>query len=152
MNFKRSAQTVHKYFHNVLRVVLALHDTQLVTPTPVDEDCTHPRWKYFKGCLGALDGTLIDVTIPEADKVRYRTRKGTILVNVLATCSAADTHVLRDALTPEKCFKVPNGHFYLCDKGYPNEEGFLTPYKMVRYHLSEWGNGPSIPQNYKEYF
>ncbi|KAL8540932.1 hypothetical protein ACS0TY_002263 [Phlomoides rotata] len=104
MNFKRSAQTVHKYFHNVLRVVLALHDTQLVTPTPVDEDCTHPRWKYFKGCLGALDGTLIDVTIPEADKSMH-------FIYMLTGWegSAADTHVLRDALTPEKCFKVPNG-------------------------------------------
>ncbi|KAL8493344.1 hypothetical protein ACS0TY_024527 [Phlomoides rotata] len=74
-SFECSAQTVHRHFHNVLRVVLALHDTLLVTPTPVDEDCTHPRWKYFKGCLGALDGTLIDVTVPEADKARYRTRK-----------------------------------------------------------------------------
>ncbi|KAL8513994.1 hypothetical protein ACS0TY_013200 [Phlomoides rotata] len=39
-----------------------------------------PRW------LGALDGTLIDVTVPEIDKARYRTRKGTISVNVLAVC------------------------------------------------------------------
>ncbi|KAL8526647.1 hypothetical protein ACS0TY_015742 [Phlomoides rotata] len=91
----------------------------------MDEDCTHPRWKYFMGCLGALDGTLIDVTIPEADKARYRTRKGTVSVNVLAACdrsmryiymltgwegSAADARVLRDALTPEKGFKVPNGN------------------------------------------
>ncbi|MED6150452.1 hypothetical protein PIB30_072447, partial [Stylosanthes scabra] len=28
------------------------------------------------GCLGALDGTYIEVTIPEGDKARYRTRKG----------------------------------------------------------------------------
>ncbi|KAL8504296.1 hypothetical protein ACS0TY_022872 [Phlomoides rotata] len=46
-SFTRSAQTVHKHFHAVLRAVLSLHDTLLVTPTPVDEDCTHPRWKYF---------------------------------------------------------------------------------------------------------
>ncbi|KAL8517244.1 hypothetical protein ACS0TY_015466 [Phlomoides rotata] len=45
--FTRSAQTVHKHFHAVLRVVLSLHDTLLVSPTLVDEDCTHPRWKYF---------------------------------------------------------------------------------------------------------
>ncbi|KAL8540127.1 hypothetical protein ACS0TY_001641 [Phlomoides rotata] len=45
--FTRSAQTVHKHFHAVLQAVLSLHDTLLVTPTPVDEDCTHPRWKYF---------------------------------------------------------------------------------------------------------
>ncbi|KAL8550868.1 hypothetical protein ACS0TY_000081 [Phlomoides rotata] len=165
--FKRSSQTVHQHFHNVLRAVLNLHDILLATPTPVDDECTHPRWKYFKGCLGALDGTLIDVTVPEVDKARYRSRKGTISVNVLAACdrnmrfiymltgwegSAADARVLRDALCREDGFKVPHGNYYLCDNGYPNGEGFLTPYKMVRYHLHEWGNGPSTPQNYKEFF
>ncbi|KAL8479893.1 hypothetical protein ACS0TY_026728 [Phlomoides rotata] len=62
--FKRSSHTVHQHFHNVLRVVLNLHGILLATPTPVDDECTHPRWKHFKGCLGALDGTLIDVTVP----------------------------------------------------------------------------------------
>ncbi|KAL8529924.1 hypothetical protein ACS0TY_007114 [Phlomoides rotata] len=46
--FKRSSLTVHQHLHNVLRVILNLHDMLLVTPTPVDDDCTHPRWKYFK--------------------------------------------------------------------------------------------------------
>ncbi|KAL8494052.1 hypothetical protein ACS0TY_025017 [Phlomoides rotata] len=166
-NFKRSGQTIHTHFHNVLRVVLKLHSILLATPTPVDDDCTHPRWKHFKGCLGALDGTLIDVTVPEIDKARYHTRKGTVSVNVLAACdrqmrfiymltgwegSAADARVLRDALYRDDGLKVPHGNFYLCDNGYPNGEGFLTPYKMVRYHLQEWGNGPTVPQNYKEYF
>ncbi|KAL8483675.1 hypothetical protein ACS0TY_026380 [Phlomoides rotata] len=94
--FKRSSHTVHQHFHNVLRTVLNLHGTLLASPTPVDDECTHPRWKHFKGCLGALDGTLIDVTIPEIDKARYRTRKGTISVNVLAACdrsSAIYLHV-----------------------------------------------------------
>ncbi|KAL8542899.1 hypothetical protein ACS0TY_003688 [Phlomoides rotata] len=84
--FKRSSHTVHQHFHNVLRVVLNLHDILLASPTLVDDEYTHPRWKHFKGCLGALDGTLIDVIVPEIDKARYRTRKGTISVNVLATC------------------------------------------------------------------
>ncbi|KAL8534540.1 hypothetical protein ACS0TY_010523 [Phlomoides rotata] len=119
------------------------------------------------GCLGALDGTLVDVTIPEADKARYRTRKGTISVNVFAACdrrmhfiymltgwegSVADACVLRDAISRPSGFRVPHGNYYLCDNGYANRDGFLTPYKMVRYHLHEWGNGPSTPQNYKEYF
>ncbi|KAL8556047.1 hypothetical protein ACS0TY_003739 [Phlomoides rotata] len=45
---------------------------------------------HSKDCLGALDGTLIDVTIPEIDRARYRTRKGTISVNVLAACDRSD--------------------------------------------------------------
>ncbi|KAL8465833.1 hypothetical protein ACS0TY_035083 [Phlomoides rotata] len=84
--FKRSSHTVHQHFHNVLTAILNLHGILLASPTPVDDECTHPRWKHFKGCLGALDDTLIDVTIPEINKARYRTRKGTISVNVLAFC------------------------------------------------------------------
>ncbi|KAL0307946.1 UNVERIFIED_CONTAM: hypothetical protein Sangu_2488200 [Sesamum angustifolium] len=64
--------------------------------------------KNCVGCLGALDGTFIDVRVPEHDKGRYRTRKGHIAVNVLGVCnpnmqfiyvlsgwegSAADSHV-----------------------------------------------------------
>ncbi|KAL8505856.1 hypothetical protein ACS0TY_016906 [Phlomoides rotata] len=40
----------------------------------------------FQDCLGTLDGTLIDVTVPKVDKARYRTRKRTILINALAAC------------------------------------------------------------------
>ncbi|KAL8465204.1 hypothetical protein ACS0TY_034634 [Phlomoides rotata] len=84
--FRRSSHTVHQHFHNVLRAVLNLHGSLLASPTPVDDECTQPRWKHFKGCLCALDGTLIDVTVPEIDKARYRIRKGTISVNVLVAC------------------------------------------------------------------
>ncbi|KAL8547109.1 hypothetical protein ACS0TY_006724 [Phlomoides rotata] len=80
-HFKRSGQTIHTYFHNVLRAVLKLHEVLLAKPSPVTDDSTHPSWKHFKGCLGALDGTLIDVTVPEKDKARYRTRNGTVSVN-----------------------------------------------------------------------
>jgi hypothetical protein len=43
------------------------------------------------------------------------------------------------------------GYYYLCDAGYMNGEGFLTPYRGQRYHLSEWRNGlqPTTP---KEFF
>ncbi|KAL8476290.1 hypothetical protein ACS0TY_028820 [Phlomoides rotata] len=83
-------------------------------------------WKLpFPGCLGALDGTYIDVHVPSVDKGRYRNRKGHCSVNVL-------------------------GNYYLRDNGYPNCEGFLTPYKGVRYHLSEWSSRQ--PQTYQEYF
>lgn len=33
------------------------------------------------------------------------------------------------------------GYYYLCDVGYMNCEGFLTPYRSQRYHLSVWKNG-----------
>ncbi|KAL8475923.1 hypothetical protein ACS0TY_028544 [Phlomoides rotata] len=46
--FKRSSHTVHQHFHNILQVVLNLHGSLLASPTPVDDECTHPRWKHFK--------------------------------------------------------------------------------------------------------
>ena len=47
------------------------------------------------------------------------------------------------------CFE---GRYYLCDNGYANCDGFLTPYKSVRYHLQEWGIGTEAPQNPREMF
>lgn len=157
----------------------------------------------MQGCLGALDGTYIDVLVSNQDKPRYRTRKGNTATNVLAVCdrkmdfvyflpgwegSAGDSRVLRDAVSRDNGFKVPQGTttlqlftrlqicqrpldvlptclrltchrcfffiggYYLCDNGYANSNGFLTPYKGVRYHMKEWGPGMQAPQNPKELF
>lgn len=77
-----------------------------------------------QGCIGALDGSYVLVTVSEADKARYRTRKGSIAVNILAACntdlqfiymltgwegSAADSRVLRDAVSRNNGLKVPQG-------------------------------------------
>ncbi|XP_042050714.1 protein ALP1-like isoform X2 [Salvia splendens] len=120
-----------------------------------------------QGCLGALDGTYINVRVLIADVPRYRNRKGHITTNTLAVCdpklrfiyllpgwegSAGDSRILRDAVSRPLGLKVPKGCYYLCDNGYPNAEGFLTPYKAVRYHLKEWGVGRQAPQNAAELF
>ncbi|KAL0396475.1 UNVERIFIED_CONTAM: hypothetical protein Scaly_0095900 [Sesamum calycinum] len=44
------------------------------------------------------------------------------------------------------------GNYYLCDNGYGNVEGFLTPYRGVRYHLKEWDRGTGGPQSPRELF
>ncbi|KAF3952990.1 hypothetical protein CMV_021519 [Castanea mollissima] len=56
-------------------------------PEPVPEDSSDERWKWFKNCLDALDGTYIRVRVPLEDKPRYRNRKGEIATNVLGVCS-----------------------------------------------------------------
>ncbi|KAH6767391.1 hypothetical protein C2S52_018374 [Perilla frutescens var. hirtella] len=66
--------------------------------------------------------------------------------------SAADFRILRDALNRANGLKVPRGHYYLCDNGYANSEGFLAPYKGIRYHLKEWGPTNARPQNKEELF
>lgn len=82
------------------------------------------RWKFFKNCLGTLYRTYIKVNVSEADKSRYRTRKGEITTNVLGVCSPtlqfiyvfpgwegsiADSRVLRDAISRSNGLKVPQG-------------------------------------------
>ncbi|XP_047952986.1 putative nuclease HARBI1 isoform X2 [Salvia hispanica] len=166
-NFVRSGSTVSYYVNKVLAAILSLHTVLIPKATPVTDDCNDHRWKWFKGCLGALDGTHINVLVGDADKPRYRNRKGQISTNTLAACdrnmqfvffypgwegSAGDSRVLRDAVAQPDGFKVPQGCYYLCDNGYANSNGFLTPFRGVRYHLKEWGPGTAIPQNPREMF
>ncbi|KAL0301353.1 UNVERIFIED_CONTAM: hypothetical protein Sradi_6412100 [Sesamum radiatum] len=166
-DFIRSGRTISKHFHSVLKAVLRLSSILLARPLPVDDECQDSRWRWFKGCLGALDGTHIEVCVPDSDKGRYRNRKGQISTNVLGLCniegmftyvlsgwegSAADGRVLRDAVHRPAGVKVPTGNYYLCDNGYGNVEGFLTPYRGVRYHLKEWDRGNGGPQCPRELF
>ncbi|GFP94815.1 hypothetical protein PHJA_001625900 [Phtheirospermum japonicum] len=124
--FLRSGQTISKHFHLVLRAVLRLHPVLTVAPNPIDESCTDGHWKWFKGCLGALDGTYVPVQVRLREKPRYRNWRGEVSVNVLGVCdlhmkfnfvltgwegSAADSHVLRDAITRNNGLKVPTGNF-----------------------------------------
>ncbi|XP_041994846.1 uncharacterized protein LOC121745125 [Salvia splendens] len=85
-SFFRSGSTVSHYIDKVLGAVLSLHRVLLSKPKPVADDCIDHRWKWFKGCLGALDGTHINVLVGNSDKPRYRTRKGSIATNTLAVC------------------------------------------------------------------
>ncbi|XP_057779737.1 uncharacterized protein LOC130998326 [Salvia miltiorrhiza] len=162
-----SFETISRYVRTVLKAILKLHVILLVKPEPVPNECDDPRWKWFKGCLGALDGTYINVLVPNNDKPHYRTRKGQIATNTLGVCdrnmkfvyilpgwegSAADARVLRDALNRPHGLRVPRGNYYLVNNGYANSEGFLAPYKRVRYHLKEWGPSNARPQNAKELF
>ncbi|XVF53730.1 hypothetical protein PTKIN_Ptkin05aG0122200 [Pterospermum kingtungense] len=162
----RSGETISRQFHAVLKAVLRLHPLLLKKPEPIPEDCTDSRWKWFKGCLGALDGTHIKVNVKQVDKPRYRSRKGDIVTNVLGVCtpnmefiyvlpgwegSTADGRVLRDAISRRNGLKIPQGHYYLCDAGYTNGKGFLAPYRGQRYHLNEWRQGQQ-PRTPKEYF
>ncbi|KAL0404135.1 UNVERIFIED_CONTAM: hypothetical protein Sradi_2054300 [Sesamum radiatum] len=117
----RSARTVSQHFHRVLIAVLRLHSLLLAKSVPVSADSSCARWKWFKGCLGALDGTYIDVRVSAEDTARYRTRKGSVSVNVLGVCdrkmcfiyvlarecSAADARVLRDAISRSNGLKNP---------------------------------------------
>ncbi|KAL0347974.1 UNVERIFIED_CONTAM: hypothetical protein Sangu_1025200 [Sesamum angustifolium] len=118
----------------------------LAKAAPITDNCSEPRWRWFKGCLGALEGIFIDLRVPEQDKGRYYTRKGQIAVNVLGICnlniqfiyvlsgwegSVVDSRVLRDAIHRPHGLRVPSGNYYLCDNDYTNADGFLTYHTVV---------------------
>ncbi|KAL7206911.1 hypothetical protein ACSBR2_019587 [Camellia fascicularis] len=143
-NFYRFGGTVSRYFNDVLKAVLRLQANLLVTPNPITEASTDPRWNCFQNCLGALDGTYIKVRVPVVHQARYRTRKGEIATNVLGVFSqdmnfiyvlpgwegsAADSRVLRDAINQLNGLRIPNGYYYLVDARYTNGKGFLAPYR-----------------------
>lgn len=62
-NFYRSPESVSRNFNACLLAVLKLNQLLLKKPEPIPEDCTDGKWKYFKNCLGALDGTHIDTHV-----------------------------------------------------------------------------------------
>ncbi|XP_057532858.1 uncharacterized protein LOC130810743 [Amaranthus tricolor] len=163
--FTRLGETVSRQFHTVLKAVVKIGKYYI---KQVDFNVTYDgdnKWKWFEGALGALDGTLIKMTVPLEDRPRYRDRKGDITTNVLATCdpslrfnyvlpgwegSASDPRILGDALRRPNGLKVPRNKYFLVDLGYSNAQGFLAPYKGTRYHLNLWRG--SAPTNYKELF
>jgi len=143
-------------------VKLPTTDTSLASRITDD-----PKYKtFFTDCLGALDGTHIDVHLPPADQPRYRNRKGHLSQNVLAVCnfnmeftyilagwegSAHDSAVLRDAQF-YKGFVTPPGKYWLGDAGYSNTDTVLVPYRGTRYHLKEQRLAGKKPENAKELF
>ncbi|KAA0036563.1 retrotransposon protein [Cucumis melo var. makuwa] len=112
--FVRSGETVSLHFNLVLLAVVRLYEKLIKRPVPVTNNCNDQRWKCFEKCLSALDGTYIKVNVPATDRPTFRTR------------SAADSRILRDALSRENGLQVPKGYYYLYDAGYQNAEGFLV--------------------------
>ena len=91
------------------------------------EEFDNPQFKNFDKCLGALDGTHINVFLPPGDYPQYRNRKQSLSQNVLTVCnfellyvyilpgwegSAYDSHVLKDVQDNHK-FNTPEGIFLL---------------------------------------
>nr|AAT38700.1 Putative transposase, related [Solanum demissum] len=114
VDYIRSGWSVSQAFNECLKAILKLAPLLLVNPKSVLEDELDDRRRWFKGCLGALDGTYIQIRVPYKDKPRYMTRKGEIATNVLEVCdknlnftyvlpgwegSTTDGRVLRNAIT-----------------------------------------------------
>lgn len=171
--FGRSQETISRKFHEVLDALERM-SVHLLRPGPNELTQLHPRLvsdnrygPYFKGFIGAIDGTHVPVTVAGKESEKYWNRKSDTSMNVLAICnidmlfiyayigipgSAHDAKVLALAMEgPHQFPTAPFGKYYLGDSGYPLRPGFLTPYRGERYHLSQY-NGASPPSSYKEMF
>ncbi|CAN1812773.1 hypothetical protein LINPERHAP1_LOCUS26630 [Linum perenne] len=129
--FHRSGETIYRAIHSVLLAVLNIHTLLMAHPVAVPDNSTDHTCKHFKGCVGAIDGTMVNVRTTKARQSRFRTRKGTTAINVLRVItqnmnwiyclagwegSAHDSRVLRDALSRPGGLRVPEGaHFdFVC--------------------------------------
>src|SRR5882724_4124734 len=108
-------------------------------------------YPFFKGALGALDGTHISAHPLASDWACHHNHKGGISQNVLAATtfnmhfcyilsgckgSASDGGIFHDACVHD--LVIPPGKYYLADAGYPICDALLVPFHGVQYHLWEW--------------
>lgn len=134
--FTRSLWTVHTKFHEVLKCLLKLAKDN-IKPRDPTFSTEHERvqenrfWPHFKGAIGAIDGSHVQVVVPVDEVVSHTNRHGYTSQNVLAICdfdmrftfavtgwpgSAHDTRILNHALANFERFPVPpkgtNGFLY----------------------------------------
>nr|XP_025877424.1 uncharacterized protein LOC107277889 isoform X1 [Oryza sativa Japonica Group]XP_025877425.1 uncharacterized protein LOC107277889 isoform X1 [Oryza sativa Japonica Group] len=171
--FVRSLNTVHSKFKAVLTALLKLAQ-DIIRPkdplfTTVHKKLLSPQYTpYLDNCIGAIDGTHIQVVVPNSAAVQHRNRHKEKSQNVMCVCdfdmrftfvlagwpgSVHDMRVFNDAQTrfSAKFPKPPPGKFYLVDSGYPNRPGYLAPYKGITYHFQEY-NESTLPRGRREHF
>jgi len=77
--FQRSGATISRVFNKVLDAITMLYPTIVTQPNgdtiPLRIRKDPKMFPYFKGCIGAADGTHIRAHIAESDAVRFRSRK-----------------------------------------------------------------------------
>ncbi|XP_035542071.1 putative nuclease HARBI1 [Juglans regia] len=170
--FQHSTETVNAHVRNVMKALCRL-GTHLIYPTHTSgvhpTIAANPRnYPWFEGCIGAIDGTMIDAVVPAEVREAYRNRHGKVAQNVLCVCdldmkftflytgwegSSHDARVFIDALSQGRnAFPMPlDGHYYLVDSAYPCTRGFMPPYPRERYHRSD-RQGQRGFRGYKDYF
>ncbi|XP_042485205.1 uncharacterized protein LOC122065457 [Macadamia integrifolia] len=170
--FQHSGETVSRVFHNILRA-LNTYARELIQPPSFNEIPAKIRGDrryhpYFDNCIGAIDGTHVNASIPVANQIPYGSgRKKETIQNVLVVCdfdmcftfiwvgwegTTHDSRILWEALHRQslKFPHPPEGKYYLIDLGFSNVPGYLAPFKNVHYHKQDYNH--RRPQRAKERF
>ncbi|XP_073354934.1 uncharacterized protein [Aegilops tauschii subsp. strangulata] len=106
--FRRSMETIFRYFKQVLYAVGELRGEMIRSPTgrTPTKIRTSPRWyPYFKNCIGAIDG------------------------------STHDANILSDSMSRHDGINIPDETFYLGDAGYACRPGVLPPFRKTRFKI-----------------
>ncbi len=144
------------------------HFIRSATTSLTDHDSiAHSQsYRFFEGCVGAIDGTHLPISPPYGERAPWRDRHGLLSQNVLAICdfdmkftdvlcgwegSTADSTLWVEAQRSGDIY-IPEGKYVLGDAGFPNCDLCLTPYRGVRYHLNEWAKSNQKPANKEELF
>ncbi|XXG56809.1 hypothetical protein AAC387_Pa03g4129 [Persea americana] len=165
--FQHSGETVSRHFNNVLNALTELSPHYIHLPPLTTPPVIHDRrfFPYFKGCLGAIGGTHIPITVDTENHPPYQNNQGFLSQNIMAACSfdlrflyvlagwegsATNSMVFQAAL--DSGFEIPEGKYYLADLDYANMPGLICPYRGIRYHPKEFARGREAPRNEKELF
>ena len=171
--FVRSLETIVRKFDKVLECLIKLAK-DIIRPVDRQFRTVHSKLRsrkyapFMDNCIGAIDGTHIQVVVPLATAAQHRNRHKEKSQNVMCVCdfdmrftfvlagwpgSVHDMRVFNDARSRfgDKFPKPPPNKFYLVDSGYPNRPGYLAPYKGLTYHFQEYRDG-TMPRGKKEHF
>jgi len=118
-----------------------------ISPTITDD----PRFRFFRDCIGVVDGTHIRAFTALEDQPHMHNQKGYLSQNCLFICdfdfffiytltgwdgSTADANLWNNAHTQD--LWMPWGKYLLADAGFGTSDALLVPYRGVQYHLKEW--------------
>ena len=121
---------------------------------PIEIQSNLKFFPFFKGAIGAMDGTHISCCPSAAKQELSCNHKGWMSQNCLACCSfdmlfqymlsrwdgsAADAVIFNNAWQSD--LRVPDSQYYLANAGFGACESLLVPYQGVRYchrHIQWW--------------
>ncbi|WVZ82648.1 hypothetical protein U9M48_029892 [Paspalum notatum var. saurae] len=160
---KRSLDTVHRNFEKVLKCLVKLA-ADIIRPLDPEFKTIHrrlqcPRFRpHFNDCIGAIDGTHVEVVVPNDKMVQYLCQKGITTQNVLAVVdfdmrftfvlarwpgSVHDMRVFNDATNKYKAREVLPSRFRISKS--------CRVSCTLKYHLPEFRNS-TMPRGMKENF